>query len=114
MVREPFRVKRAARVFAPKLSQDSNMQSGSRSMTAERPGSTPIPISTVPSMSRENTRPGSSHVKRARLEEVRSDELAEAEAGGASVEQAQSRTMRKEPELADGIAAALAKLREKG
>lgn len=123
VVREPFRVKRAARAFAPILSQDSTMQSRSCSMTAERPGSTPIPISMVPSMSREsirpsmsreNTRPGSSPVKRARFEEVRSDELAEAEAGGTSVEQTRPRTVRKEPELADGIAAALAKLREKG
>jgi len=82
-----------------------------------------IPISTVPSMSWESTRPESSHVKRARLEEVRPDELddadeammlAEIEAEAMHPEHIQpARLRQKEPELADGIAAALAKLREK-
>lgn len=123
VVREPFRVKRAARAVAPMLRQESTMQSEADSLTAKRMGTPPIPISTVPSMSRENTRPGSSYVKRARLEEVGPDELddadeammlAEAQARSTFVAQVQSRTIRKEPELTDSIAAALAKLREKG
>ena len=74
-------------------------------------------------MSRENTRP-ESNAKRARLEELRPEELddadeamllAEAQAEATGPEHVQpARSARKEPELADGIAAALAKLREKG
>jgi DNA excision repair protein ERCC-1 len=126
VVREPFRVKRAGKASAPMLRQESTLQSESGSMTPDGPGTarTPIPISTVPSMSRENTRPESSHVKRARLEELRPDELDDADEAmmlaQAEVEAIHpgqlhaSRNVRKEPELADGVAAALAKLREKG
>jgi DNA excision repair protein ERCC-1 len=85
VVREPFRVKRAARVFAPMLREESTMQSEGEGMTVGKPGAAPIPISTVPSMSRESTRPSISR-----------------------------ENTRPEPELTDGIAAALAKLREKG
>lgn len=125
VVREPFRVKRAARANAPMLRQESTMESENGSLTPERLGRahTPIPIGNLPSISRENTRPESSHVKRARLEEIRPDELdatdeammlAEAEAEATHPEQVQrARTARQEPELADGVAAALAKLREK-
>jgi DNA excision repair protein ERCC-1 len=120
VVREPFRVKRAARATAP------TPDSATGSMTPDRPGSThtPIPISTVPSLLRGNTRPESSHLKRVRLEEIRPGELdgadeaillAEAEAEATRPERVQpARPVRKEPELAEGIAAALVKLREKG
>lgn len=126
VVREPFRVKRTAKATAPTMRSDSTPDSATGSMTPDRPGSThtPIPISTLPSVSRENTRPDSSHVKRARLEEIRPDELdetdeamllTEAEADVTHPQQVQpARPVRKEPELAEGIAAALAKLREKG
>ena len=134
VVREPFRVKRAAKANGPMLRQQSTVDSAGGS-TPERPGRshTPIPISTVPSLSRDSTRPNmsrgdtmpeSSHVKRARLEEIRPDEyddvdnsmlLAEAEAEATRLEKIQpARPIREEPQLSGGVAAALSRLREKG
>lgn len=125
VVREPFRVKRAGRATAPMLRSESTADSGTGSVTSDRPGAAhmPIPISTVPSMSRDNTWPDSSHAKRACLEEIRPDELdgadeamllAEAEAEATHPNPVQlARLVRGEPELAEGVAAALSKLRQK-
>jgi len=114
IVREPFRVRRAAKAT---------------------PGSAhaAVPISTVPSISREGShpapsreesRPGSSH-KRPRLEEVPFDDFDEADEAALLAAEAESQsnaekpkavqaTSRKEPELAEGVMAALAKLRQSG
>src|SRR5271156_87827 len=84
-VREPFRVKRAARMNATMLQQETSIALGDVDVdvTPERPGSayTPIPISMVPSrettrvaLSRDNTRAESSF-KRYRLEELQVHDL---------------------------------------
>ncbi|EXJ77522.1 DNA excision repair protein ERCC-1 [Capronia epimyces CBS 606.96] len=131
-VREPFRVKRAAKSNAALLRQESTVGSDGAGMLAERLDSahTPIPISTVPSLSRQasgavaspkrnDTGPSQ---KRPRLEEVpvSDDEeaallaLAEEESRTINAEKAKAvqAGARKEPELSEGVMAALAKLRQ--
>ncbi|KIW82357.1 hypothetical protein Z517_05384 [Fonsecaea pedrosoi CBS 271.37] len=136
-VREPFRVRRAAKSNATLLRQETSMFSEEASTPESRPGSghTPIPIGSVPSLSRQgsaavptqnSTEAGPSH-KRPRLEEVTMDDLDEEEEAAllalADVEAAKSASQtsrpaqpqaRKEPELSAGVAAALAKLRQNG
>lgn len=140
-VREPFRVKRAGRINRSLQREETTMTDGTRQSSSEPSrGGTPIeaipissvsamrPQSTTPNISRESTRPEASN-KRPRLQELDPDDLnddAEAAAEIAAAEsinqhrpataldpsKEQSRDSRKEPELAGGVAAALAKLRE--
>lgn len=135
-VREPFRVKRSVKATSTLMRQDSAANSDSGA-------STPIPIGRVPALSREATRPGSSGgaqqgQKRQRLAELTPDDfngpdvldydmnddeeamlLAAAEAENekqnplSAAQKAVPVQARKDPELSEGIAAALAKLREK-
>ncbi|KIW13040.1 hypothetical protein PV08_08227 [Exophiala spinifera] len=136
IVREPFRVKRAAKSSAALLRQESTMYSdGDSAPLTPDPVPTPIPISTVRSLSRQGTpmntvaesSEGPRGLKRSRLEEIPMNEgidadeaallaMAEAESHLTDVEQpkvAQAIT-RKEPELSEGVMAALAKLRQNG
>lgn len=135
-VREPFRVKRTARQNAQLLRQESSMMSEEGSVTPERHGLDAIPIGRAP-VSRDNSslginaeisRPTSSH-KRPRLEEISLDDLdaddeealiaAEAAAEnqpkrpstGIEPETAPLKATRQDPQLSDGVAAALAKYR---
>ncbi|KAK6383102.1 ssDNA endonuclease and repair protein rad10 [Exophiala oligosperma] len=136
-VREPFRVKRAAKSNAALLRQESTMYSDGDSapLTPDAgPTLTPIPISTVPSLSRQGTSipsvadpaEGSRGQKRPRLEEIPMDDgLDEDEAALVAMVEAESNladaekpkvaqaVARKEPELSEGVMAALAKLRQK-
>ncbi|EXJ81973.1 DNA excision repair protein ERCC-1 [Capronia coronata CBS 617.96] len=138
-VREPFRVRRAAKSSAALLRQESTMASDGASTPAETSGgaATPIaiPIGTVPSLSRQassavntpqHTEAGPSQ-KRPRLEELPVDDfmydeeaallaLAEEEARMTDAEKpkAAQAVTRKEPELSEGVMAALAKLRQGG
>ena len=112
-LREPFRVKRAAKANATLLRQESSMASraGVTDSTPEPPAFKAIPISSAPSreatrssVSRENTRPESSH-GRSRISEIRPDD----------VDAIDEELLRpEEPKLTDGVAAALAKLRQTG
>ncbi|KAK5431963.1 ssDNA endonuclease and repair protein rad10 [Exophiala xenobiotica] len=136
-VREPFRVKRAAKSNAVLPRQESTMFSEGDSTPASRSESipAPIPISTVPSLSRQGTVAGpaakapeaSRGQKRSRLEEFQIDDgidedeaallaMVEADIDLADAEKpkAAQAVARKEPELSEGVMAALAKLRESG
>lgn len=137
-VREPFRVKRAGRMDVTLHREETSMtgdgrQSSTESSRAATPLTSAVPISkasvsrlesTTPTLSRESTRPESSH-KRPRLQEISADEVddEEALAAFASTEDAPSdapsqhavpvsRPAPKDPELTSGVAAALAKLRK--
>lgn len=136
-VREPFRVKRAAKSSAALLRQETSVISDGQSTPGSRPGSAlaPLPIDTASSLSRrdsgavlpsENSEAGPSQ-KRPRLEEMSIDDIdfeeeaallaiAEQEAAMAGTEEPKSAPIekRKEPELSAGLAAALAKLRQNG
>jgi len=135
-VREPFRVKRAGKATAALLRHETTMADTDPdgSVTPGRPGSahTPIPISSISSkefhratVSRENTRPESSH-KRRRMEDLSPNGLVDEdesallkEAESAPLADAEKRKAaqaitRKEPELSEGVMAALAKLRQNG
>jgi DNA excision repair protein ERCC-1 len=135
-MRENFRVRRAAKAGINMLTTGTT--SGSvyneepNGQTARPNLQTPIPIGKIPSressglgLSRDNTMPDS-NPKRRRLEEVdatepNSDEeatlLAEAEQASESMlttrEAAPGKSVRREPELSEGVRAALAKLRNK-
>jgi DNA excision repair protein ERCC-1 len=133
-VREPFRVKRAAKSNAALLRQESTMVSseeGSQNVSSEALLSA-APIGTASSFQRQesnsaaidrDTIAGPSQ-KRVRLEEMPADDFDEdeealvltmaQESGLADAEKpkAMQAVTRKEPELSDGIAAALAKLRQ--
>ena len=130
-VRENFRVRRAARSDLVRM--ESTMEEGSETDGASSVSS-PMPISLAVSrensrvsLSRENTIPEPS-TRRRRFEEIQPDDIddeeismfAKAEAAivtptpKTSVPLAGTKSKRPEPELADGVAAALAKLREKG
>ncbi|KIV78610.1 hypothetical protein PV11_06244 [Exophiala sideris] len=137
-VREPFRVKRAAKSNATLLRQESSMFSEGDSAPTSRSASvvTPIPISTVSSLSRQGTSVGlvakaadaGPSQKRPRLEGVHFDDdiidddeaalLAQVEAetnlADAEKPKAAQAVTRKEPELSDGVMAALARLRQNG
>ena len=135
-MRENFRVRKAAKAGISMLRTDTT----TGSVDSEEPNGhtprpnmqTPIPISMIPSreasglgLSRDTPRSGSSH-KRRRLEEMdaealNSDEeaalLAEAEQVAESMptsDSAPKAKRRQEPELSEGVMAALAKLRDKG
>ena len=136
-MRENFRVRRAAKAGINMLTTET--AAGSvyneelNGQTARSNLQAPIPIGMIPSreasgqgLSRENTIPESSH-KRRRLEQVdvsepNSDEeaalLAEAEQASVNMlttrEAAPGKSGRQEPELSEGVKAALAKLRDKG
>lgn len=138
-VREPFRVKRAAKSNAVLLRQESSMFSDEVDTSGSRHESlsAPTPISTVPSLSRQgstavptsqNSEAGPSQ-KRPRLEEVTIDDMidddeaallavAESEPQTKMTEvekhKATHPTPRKEPELSEGVMAALARLRQNG
>lgn len=136
-VREPFRVKRAAKSSAALLRQESTMASTGPGTPTDRSESahTPIPIGAVPSLSRQAssaamtpkyTDAGPS-LKRPRLEEVPFDDLADNEEAAllalaeeesrmadAEKPKAAQAVTRKEPELSEGVMAALAKLRQQG
>jgi DNA excision repair protein ERCC-1 len=136
-MRENFRLRRAAKAGISMVRTETTAGAvDSEELNGQTPGSnpqTPIPISMIPSreasglgLSRDNARPDSSH-KRRRLEEVdtgepNSDEeaalLAEAERATGSMPIASdlppATERRQEPQLSEGVMAALAKLREKG
>ena len=116
--------------MAPSLNRQDTRPESPRPMA----GQTPVPISSVPSLNRHGTRPEiataeSSH-KRSRLGEVNFDDnefdvddsdaalldAAEAEAARpeAILQKLVPENARTEPELSTGIAAALARLRDKG
>lgn len=133
-MRENFRVRRAAKAGINMLTTDTTVGSVDNEepngQTARSNLQKPIPIGMIPSreasglgLSRDNTIPGSSH-KRRRLEQMdvsepNSDEeaalLAEAEQASESMlttrEAAPGTSGRQEPELSEGVRAALAKLR---
>lgn len=135
-MRENFRVKRAAKAGINMLTTETTAGSvyseEPDGQTARSNLQTPIPIGMIHSreasslgLSRDNTIPESSH-KRRRLEQVdasepNSDEeaalLAEAEQASESMlttrEAAPGKSGRQEPELSEGVKAALAKLRNK-
>lgn len=139
-LREPFRVKRAAKSNATLLRQETSMATEGTNTPDSEPASTvvPIPVGSIPSLSKEPTTaaatPGTVEVgptqKRPRSEEDEIDDdldedeeaallaLAEAEVTKAGAEKEQQAPIpvppRKEPELSAGIAAALAKLRQNG
>ena len=133
-VREPFRVKRATKSSALFLRQESTMMSGddgSQHVSSESP--LPIaPAITVSDRQRQEpdltvmggtTGAGPSQ-KRARLQEIQADEFdedeealafamaREAELADTGTQEAKQAVTRKDPELSEGIAAALAKLRQ--
>ena len=136
-MRENFRVRKAAKAGISMLRTETTGQSvDDEEHSGQTPRSdlqTPIPISMVPSreasslgLSKDSMRPDSNH-KRRRFEEVdagepNSDEeaalLAEAEQVSenlpTTLESAPAKKVRQEPELSDGVMAALAKLRDKG
>ncbi|KIX04784.1 uncharacterized protein Z518_05655 [Rhinocladiella mackenziei CBS 650.93] len=134
-VREPFRVKRAAKSNAALLKQDASvMSSDGESTPTSRTGSVhaAIPIGSVPSLSKQNSNGGMTakdpeagpSQKRPRLEEVSFDDDDEAALAALAEEESRvtgaekSKTTRpptqKEPELSEGVATALAKLRQNG
>ncbi|KAG9768452.1 DNA repair protein rad10, partial [Aureobasidium melanogenum] len=139
-VREPFRVRRAAKSSAALLRDESTLDGSDGTNTpAERSESgahTPIPIGRVSTVSRQGSNlvviskdaeeAGPSQ-KRPRLEAVHVDNfetdeeaallaLAEEETKMTDAEKpkAAQAVTRKEPELSEGVMAALAKLREQG
>ena len=140
-MRENFRVKKAARAGASLLRSESTIGSAGNvglSVTPERRPST-IPISMVPSreasafaLSRENSIAEASN-KRKRMEEIHLDEmtgeadkdnplLAESEQTSVPVEldipsesaKISTKAKNKEPEISEGVMAALEKLRDQG
>ncbi|KAK4949923.1 ssDNA endonuclease and repair protein rad10 [Elasticomyces elasticus] len=137
-VREPFRAKRAAKSNATLLRQESSMFSEGDSAPTSRSASvvTPIPISTVPSLSIQGTSVGlvakaadaGPSQKRPRLEEVHFDDdiidddeaalLAQVEAESSLTDAEKPKAVqavtRKAPELSEGVMAALARLRQNG
>ncbi len=136
-LREPFRVKRAAKSNAVLLRQESTMGTDGTPDPDSRPGTAhaSIPISSIPSLNRQSTTvivaPDGAEMgpnrKRSRTEELddnfdEDDEAAllalEAEATKAAVEKEKQLSTRpppqKAPELSSGVAAALAKLRQNG
>lgn len=137
-VREPFRVKRATRQNAALLRQESSMVSDEGSTTTEQHNMNATPIGRTPvSLGRQRPTAGadaegsgsmSSH-KRQRLQEILPDDdfdeddedafLAAEAAGGIrpsrpadSMEKMSSKEKCKEPQLSEGVAAALAKYRD--
>ncbi|EXJ59175.1 DNA excision repair protein ERCC-1 [Cladophialophora yegresii CBS 114405] len=138
-LREPFRVRRAAKSNAALLRQETTVGTATSLDTDYEPESArePIPISSVPTshgqasntvMASSDTPAGPSH-KRSRPEALDDDfdddddeaawlALAEAEAAKANAEKEQDDSSvpaaRKEQELSSGVAAALAKLRQNG
>lgn len=133
-VREPFRVKRAAKSNAALLRQESTMVSseeGSQTVSSEDLLSA-APISTVSSFQRQESNSvarGSDTIagpsqKRVRLEDMPTDDFdedeealvlamaQESELADAEKPKAVQAVTRKEPELSEGIVAALAKLRQ--
>lgn len=136
-VREPFRVKRAGRTNIALHREETSMtgdggESSTEPSRAASPFAAAVPIasvgalrkqSTTPNMSRENTRPESSH-KRPRMQEINPDDLEDEEALAALASsedttkkqshhaESKDRPVRTDPELTSGVAAALAKLRE--
>jgi DNA excision repair protein ERCC-1 len=140
-LREPFRVRRAAKSTATLLRQETTVGTDDAATpeTDSRPESArvPVPISAVTNLHSQastavvtssDTQTGPSH-KRPRPEALDDDfddeddeaawlALADAEAAKASTEKGQDKSAlpatRKEPELSSGIAAALAKLRQSG
>jgi DNA excision repair protein ERCC-1 len=138
-VREPFRVKRAARSGIGRIVQETSLSEENRveGESSSRPKSYhhAIPIGVVPSISRNPTTEDTSReapqsgqgVEPSRLEEFTYDDIDDDEAAAllAAAEteitvshiKEQSGThsiVRKEPELSAGVLAALAKLRESG
>ena len=134
-VREPFRVRRAAKSSAALVRQEVSTMSDDESGSLSRPGNVQaaIPIGTVSSLvnrvSGANELPknpgGEPSQKRPRLEEATFDDLDEDEEAAllalAEQESAMSEAEkpkaaqavnRKEPELSEGVMAALAKLRQ--
>lgn len=134
-VREPFRVRRAAKSSAALLRQESSIMSDGGSTPTSIAGSAhgAIPISTIPSLSRQGSSAGflpnhseaGPSQKRPRLEEVAFDDfddeeeaalLALADKESTIRDAAKSKTVqavtRKDPELSEGVVAALAKLRQ--
>lgn len=134
-VREPFRVKRTARQNVPPLRQESSVMSEEGATTPERPAINAIPIGRAP-ISREHTNSGAnaessrhaSNHKRQRMEEIFPDDefghddeeaFLAAEASVKNVPNQPSldaqntlpKATRKDPQLSDGVAAALAKYR---
>jgi DNA excision repair protein ERCC-1 len=132
-LREPFRVRRAAKSNAVLLRQETTMGTDLEGPADSRLGTTytPVPMSTIPSLSTEAvatssaTEADSSH-KRSRPEELDDDfddeddaalmALADAEAEKAAAEEVHLTSNRaipqQEPGLSSGVAAALAKLRQ--
>ena len=134
-VREPFRVRRTAKAVGARLNRnDSTMSIGQDSREDSAQGSnrpTPIPIATVPSFSREPTRPDSaarrtpertgSTLKRSALaveDSVDEDDedalLAAAEAEEQKASSSTNATEKSNSNMSEGVMAALAKLREDG
>ena len=136
-MRENFRVRKAAKAGISMLRTETTGHSvEGEEHNGQTPTSdlqTPIPISMAPSreasalgLSRDSMLPDSSHKRRAfeevDAEEPNSDEeaalVAEAEQGFVNLpttyESAPAKKGRQEPELSDGVIAALAKLRDKG
>lgn len=133
-VREPFRVKRATKSSVALLRQESTMMSSEDgSQNALSDSSLPIaPVSTVSDFQRQELDSAIIHgdmgprpsQKRARLQEIPADDFdedeealafamaQEADLAEAEKHRAKQAVARKEPELSDGIAAALAKLRQ--
>lgn len=132
-VREPFRIKRTAKITADLVRQESSMDVESDGqITPDAPVRRHIPISSVPAtLSREasgadtpNKKPQPSNQKRQRVEEIlpdddfnEDDEAALLAAEEATVQtpaakaKANPRNEKKAPELSEGVAAALAKYR---
>ena len=137
-VREPFRVRRAAKSSVALLRQESIMATDGTSTPDPRPASAhaTLPIGMVPTLSRQgtasvatpNTFDAGPSQKRSRPEEL-DDEfdeeeeaallaIADAEAAKAEADKQNKNpsqpAARKGPELSAGVAAALAKLRQNG
>ena len=131
-VREPFRVKRAAKSNVALLRQESSLASSEGVTHSPGPASvlSTVPIGTTPSLGRQASSSGTPLgevgpvQKRARLEEIPVDEfdddeeavlmtLAQENSSLADAEKpkAAQAISRKAPELSEGVAAALAKLR---
>ena len=126
-MRENFRVRKAARTGVSLLRHETtkgSTQNAAGAGPALRDFE-PIPISSVGAgeaakgMSRESSRPDSSHTrpesseKRRRLNLMQSEEM-DAEIEEVLLVEAPAAKAREEPELSDGVLAALAKYREKG
>ncbi|KIV88849.1 hypothetical protein PV10_08487 [Exophiala mesophila] len=132
-VREPFRVRRAAKSSAALLRQESSLfSSADGTPRGQEPHFPSISAGTTPTLSNQNSVSGPpqdvdalTSRKRSRLEQMENDEIeADDEAALMALAEAQSEltdaekpeivkaVSRNEPELSDGVAAALAKLRQ--